>query len=895
MIQENDANPEETREWLDALRAVTDEWGTERANYLIQRLSDWISIRDGNGHAATLTTPYRNTIPPHEEDRLPGDLFMERRIRGIIRWNALAMVMRANQRDGSIGGHISTFASAATLNEIGFNYFFRGPTEDHPGDLIYFQGHSSPGIYARSFLEGRITEKQLDNFRREVDGNGLSSYPHPWLMPDYWQFPTVSMGLGPIQAIYQAHIMKYLTSRGLLDTSDRKIWAFLGDGEMDEPESLGAISKAGREKLDNLIFVINCNLQRLDGPVRGNGKIIQELEAVFRGAGWQVIKVVWGRHWDSLLQADNHGILQQRMDEVVDGEFQNYASRGGEYTREHFFGKSPQLLEMVNHLSDDDIMNLNRGGHDPFKVYAAYSRAVRANGKPTVILAKTVKGYAFGAAAEAQNATHSVKKLDLESLKKFRDRFGIPISDEELKDVPYYRPPEDSQELTYARKMRENLGGPVPQRRSSAQTLKIPGLKVFDAQLKSSGKRELSTTMAFVRILSNLCKDKQIGERVVPIIPDEARTFGMEGMFRQLGIYSSVGQLYDPADSHQVMFYHEDKKGQMLEEGITEAGSFSAWLAAATSYSTNDFPLIPFYIYYSMFGFQRVGDLCWAAGDSQARGFLIGATAGRTTLNGEGLQHQDGHSHLLASTIPNCVSYDPAYACELAVIIQDGLRRMYQERESVFYYITTMNENYRQPELIEDSEEGIIKGMYLLEDGASEEYKVTGKAAADFHLRLLGSGTILREVRGAAAILRKDYKIPVDVWSVTSFNELRRNALEVSRRKLLAPDAEVEAPWVTAQLAGREGPVIAATDYMKLHSDQIRDFVPDSYRVLGTDGFGRSDSRESLRQFFEVDSRFIVLAALTELRDKGVVGNTEITAWMKSKGLDAGKPNPLNQ
>ncbi len=895
MIQENDANPEETREWLDALRAVTDEWGTERANYLIQRLSDWISIRDGNGHAATLTTPYRNTIPPHEEDRLPGDLFMERRIRGIVRWNALAMVMRANQRDGSIGGHISTFASAATLNEIGFNYFFRGPTEDHPGDLIYFQGHSSPGIYARSFLEGRITERQLDNFRREVDGNGLSSYPHPWLMPDYWQFPTVSMGLGPIQAIYQAHIMKYLTSRGLLDTSDRKIWAFLGDGEMDEPESLGAISKAGREKLDNLIFVINCNLQRLDGPVRGNGKIIQELEAVFRGAGWQVIKVVWGRHWDSLLQVDNHGILQQRMDEVVDGEFQNYASRGGEYTREHFFGKSPQLLEMVNHLSDDDIMNLNRGGHDPFKVYAAYSRAVRANGKPTVILAKTVKGYAFGAAAEAQNATHSVKKLDLESLKKFRDRFGIPISDEELKDVPYYRPPEDSQELTYARKMRENLGGPVPQRRSSAQTLKIPGLKVFDAQLKSSGKRELSTTMAFVRILSNLCKDKQIGERVVPIIPDEARTFGMEGMFRQLGIYSSVGQLYDPADSHQVMFYHEDKKGQMLEEGITEAGSFSAWLAAATSYSTNDFPLIPFYIYYSMFGFQRVGDLCWAAGDSQARGFLIGATAGRTTLNGEGLQHQDGHSHLLASTIPNCVSYDPAYACELAVIVQDGLRRMYQERESVFYYITTMNENYRQPELIEGSEEGIVKGMYLLEDGASEEYKVTGKAAADFHLRLLGSGTILREVRKAAAILRKDYKIAVDVWSVTSFTELRRNALAVGRRKLLAPDAEVETPWVTTQLGSREGPVIAATDYMKLHSDQIRDFVPDRYRVLGTDGFGRSDSRESLRQFFEVDSRFIVLAALTELRDKGIVGNTEINSWMKNKGLDAGKPNPLDQ
>ena len=894
MIQQQDANPEETREWLDALRAVTDEWGTERADYLIHRLSDWLSIRDGNGHGATLTTAYRNTIPSHEEDRLPGDLFMERRIRGIVRWNALAMVQRANDRDGSIGGHISTFASSATLYEIGFNYFFRGHTDDHPGDLIYFQGHSSPGIYARSFLEGRLSEKQLDNFRREVDGNGLSSYPHPWLMPDYWQFPTVSMGLGPIQAIYQAHIMKYLDSRGLLAASDRKIWAFLGDGEMDEPESLGAISKAGREKLDNLIFVINCNLQRLDGPVRGNGKIIQELESVFRGAGWQVIKVVWGRHWDPLLQADHNGLLQQRMNEVVDGEFQNYASRGGDYTREHFFGKDPRLLEMVKHLSDDDIMNLNRGGHDPFKVYAAYSRAMRTTGRPTVILAKTVKGYAFGAAAEAQNATHSVKKLDLDSLRKFRDRFGIPIGDEELREVPYYRPPENSPELAYTRKMREGLGGPVPQRRAEAKPLEAPGLETFKAQLKGSGKRELSTTMAFVRMLSSLCKDKRIGERVVPIIPDEARTFGMEGMFSQLGIYSSVGQLYDPSDSKQLMFYREDKKGQMLEEGITEAGSFSAWLAAGTSYSTNDFPLIPFYIYYSMFGFQRVGDLCWAAGDSQARGFLIGATAGRTTLNGEGLQHQDGHSHLLAGTIPNCVSYDPAYACELAVIIQDGLRRMYQERELVFYYITTMNENYHQPELVPGSEEGIIRGMYLLEDGAKADYKPPGKAATNCHLRLLGSGTILREVRQAAAILRKDYHVPVDVWSVTSFSELRRDALAVARRRLLDPDGNAEPPWVTAQLAGREGPVIAATDYMKLHSDQIREFVPDSFRVLGTDGFGRSDSREKLRGHFEVDHRFIVLAALTELRDKDIVGNAEIKSWMKSAGIDPAKPNPLD-
>jgi len=629
--------------------------------------------------------------------------------------------------------------------------------------------------------------------------------------------------------------------------------------------------------------------------VRGNGKIIQELEAVFRGAGWQVIKVVWGRHWDPLLQADEDGALQQRMDEVVDGEYQNYASRGGDYTREHFFGKEPRLLDMVRHLSDEDIMGLNRGGHDPFKVYAAYARAARANGKPTVILAKTVKGYAFGASAEAQNATHSVKKLDIESLRKFRDRFGIPISDKALQDVPYYRPVEDSPELTYTRKMREKLGGAVPQRRTGATPLAVPGLEAFAAQLKSSGKRELSTTMAFVRILNNLCKDKQIGERVVPIIPDEARTFGMEGMFRQLGIYSSVGQLYDPADSHQVMFYHEDQQGQMLEEGITEAGSFSAWLAAATSYSTNDFPLIPFYIYYSMFGFQRVGDLCWLAGDSQARGFLIGATAGRTTLNGEGLQHQDGHSHLLASTIPNCVSYDPAYACELAVIIQHGLQRMFHDCEPVFYYITAMNENYQQPALVVGSEEGIIKGMYLLEDGAAPDYRVSGKAAAGFHLRLPCSGTILRELRKAAAILRAEYRIPTDVWRVTSFTELRKEALAVTRGNLLKPDAEPATPWLTAQLGARKGPVVAATDYMKLHADQIREFVPGSFRVLGTDGFGRSDSREKLREFFEVDYRFVVLAALTELRDADVLDDADILSWMERQGLDPGKSNPLDQ
>jgi len=894
MTQQNDANPEETREWLDALQSVVDEEGIDRAHFLIDKLND-TAIRMGRYVPITsVVTPYSNTIAPIDEERMPGDMFMERQIRGIVRWNALAMVMRANQRDGSIGGHISTFASAATLYDVGFNYFFKGPNEKNEGDLIYYQGHSSPGIYARSFVEGRLEESQLDNFRNEVEGNGLSSYPHPWLMPDYWQFPTVSMGLGPIQAIYQAHLMKYLTNRGLLDNSDRKIWAFLGDGEMDEPESLGAIGKAGRERLDNLIFVINCNLQRLDGPVRGNGKIIQELEGIFRGAGWNVIKVVWGRHWDPLLQADKDGILQARMDEVVDGEYQNYASRGGAYTREHFFGTDPELLKMVEHLSDEDIMALNRGGHDPYKVYAAYAEAVRANGKPTVILAKTVKGYAFGGGAEAQNATHSVKKLDIEALKKFRDRFGIPIDDAKLGEVPYYRPAEDSLELRYMRKMREKLGGSLPQRRAVGQSLKVPSLEIFDAQLKGSGEREQSTTMAFVRMLNALCKDQEIGETVVPIVPDEARTFGMEGMFRQMGIYSAMGQLYDPADSNQVMYYREDKKGQMLEEGISESGAFSAWLAAATSYSTNNCPLIPFYIYYSMFGFQRVGDLSWAAGDSQARGFLIGATAGRTTLNGEGLQHQDGHSHLLASTIPNCVTYDPTYAYELAVIIQDGLRRMYHEQESVYYYITTMNENYVQPEMPAGCEQGIIKGMYLLEDGSSKAYKVTKPVSKDLRLRLLGSGTILREVRKAAEILRKDYSVLVDVWSVTSYNELRREALAVSRENMLSPSKKAKMPFVTEQLGKQSGPVISTTDYMKLYSDQIREFVPDSFRVLGTDGFGRSDSREQLRHYFEVDAKFIVLAALSELKALDLITAKQITDYMKANGIDQDKADPVS-
>ena len=895
MTHDNDVNPEETKEWLDALHSVIKEEGIERAHYLIGRLSNNTARVNPSIPSKSVSSPYCNTIPPSNEDRMPGDMFMERQIRGIVRWNAMAMVMRANQRNASIGGHISTFASSATLYDVGFNYFFKGPSAGHEGDLIYYQGHSSPGIYSRSYLEGRLDETQLDNFREEVKGNGLSSYPHPWLMPDYWQFPTVSMGLGPIQAIYQAHIMKYLSSRNLLDNSDRKVWAFLGDGEMDEPESLGAISKASREKLDNLIFVINCNLQRLDGPVRGNGKIIQELEAVFRGAGWNVIKVIWGRHWDPLFQADTEGVLQSRMDEVVDGEYQNYASRGGAYTREHFFGKSPELLKMVEHLSDDDIMALNRGGHDPFKVYAAYAEAVKSVGKPTVILAKTIKGYAFGASAEAQNATHSVKKLDIESLKKFRDRFGIPIEDKSLGDVPYYRPAEDSLELRYMRKTREPLGGSVPQRRSQTYALKVPAQSVFENQIKGSGEREISTTMAFVRLLSSLCKDEDIGQRIVPIVPDEARTFGMEGMFRQLGIYSSAGQLYDPADSNQVMFYREDKEGQMLEEGITESGSFSAWLAAATSYSVSNYPLIPFYIYYSMFGFQRVGDLCWAAGDSQARGFLIGATAGRTTLNGEGLQHQDGHSHVLSSTIPNCISYDPAYSYELAVIIKDGIRRMYQEMESVFYYITTMNENYQQPEMPKGVEKDIINGMYLLEDGNSKEFKVGKPINKEHRVRLLGSGTILREVRKAAELLRTEYSVAVDVWSVTSFNELRREALEIGRENMLNSDKKPKVPFVTDKLSKQAGPVISATDYMKIHSDQVREFIPDTYRVLGTDGFGRSDSREQLRHFFEVDMKFIAAAALYELKEAGLIDGKILATHYKSLGIDKNKANPIYQ
>jgi len=885
-----DIDRQETQEWEDSIASVIKNQGLSRAQFLLKCLINKATEAGDPLPPDTLITPYRNTIPVSAEEKMPGDMFMDRSIRGIIRWNAMAMVMRANLLALDLGGHISSFASSATLYDVGFNYFFRGETENQMADLVFFQGHSSPGIYSRSFLEGRLTEDQLKHFRQEVDGGGLSSYPHPHLMPDYWQFPTVSMGLGPIQAIYQAHVMKYLDNRDQVKQGDRQIWSFMGDGECDEPESLGAISLAGREKLGNLNFVVNCNLQRLDGPVRGNGKIIQELEGIFRGAGWNVIKVVWGRHWDALLAKDEDGLLQARMDEVVDGEYQTYVSRGGAYTREHFFGKSPELLKMVEHLSDEDIMNLNRGGHDPFKVYAAYKQAVETTDRPTVILAKTVKGYAFSA-VEGQNPAHNTKKLSLDSLKNFRDRFGIPIPDEKLEEVPFYRPAEDSPEMQYMRKRREMLGGVVPQRRKSSSKLETPALSDFSTITEGTGDREISTTMAFVRLISALVKDKKIGQQIVPIVPDEARTFGMEGMFRQIGIYSAKGQLYDPADSGQVMYYREDVKGQILEEGINEAGAMSSWLAAATSYSVHNYPLIPFYIYYSMFGFQRVGDLCWAAGDLQARGFLIGGTAGRTTLNGEGLQHQDGHSHILANTIPNCVTYDPTYAYELAVIIQDGMRRMYQEDESVFYYITTMNENYVQPEMPKGCEEGIKKGMYLLEDGDSKAYKVTSKDK--LRIRLLGSGTILREVRAAAEILRKDYKVSVDVWSATSFNELARDGQAAERWNMLHPEEQPKVSYVEECLSSQEGPVIVSTDYMKLYGEQIRAFVPAPFKVLGTDGFGRSDGRQKLRHFFEVDRSFIVLAALNELAKAGKIEASVVSKAIKIMKLNPEKVNPV--
>jgi len=880
----NDSDQEETKEWLESLQAVIEREGPERAHFLIEHLVEY-TRRSGGYLPYKATTAYINTIPAQLGKKHPGNNELERRIKSLIRWNAMATVVRAGKRGGELGGHIASFASAASLYDVGFNHFFRGP--DHPGggDLVYIQGHSSPGIYARSFLEGRISEQQLDSFRQESDGNGLSSYPHPWLMPDYWQLPTVSMGLGPIMAIYQARFLKYLHNRGIADTSDRKVWCFMGDGESDEPESLGAISLAGREKLNNLIFVINCNLQRLDGPVRGNGKIIQELEGVFRGAGWRAIKVIWGSYWDKLFAKDKDGLLRQRMEEAVDGDYQNYKAKGGAYTREHFFGKYPELRDMVATMSDQDIWRLNRGGHDPHKIYAAYASAVASPEQPTVILAKTVKGYGMGLAGEAQNITHQQKKMDIDSIRQFRDRFGVPVPDEELENVPYYHPGEDSEEVKYLLERRKELGGFIPQRRQQDGSIEAPELGAFDTLLKSSADREFSTTMAFVRSLSLLLRNKRIADRIVPIVADEARTFGMEGMFRQLGIYSSIGQLYTPVDSDQLMFYKEDQKGQILQEGITEAGAMSSWIAAATSYSASGETMIPFYIFYSMFGFQRIGDLAWAAGDMRARGFLIGGTAGRTTLNGEGLQHEDGNSHMISSMVPNCISYDPTFAYELAVIVQDGMRRMFQEGEDVFYYITVENENYTHPEMPEGAEEGIRKGMYLFRQGPDSAKKV----------QLLGSGAILRETIAAANILEQDFGVTADIWSATSFSELRRDGVDSARWSRLNPEHEPRIPWVTECLGDRPGPVIAASDYVRAFADQIRGFLPqEDYIVLGTDGFGRSDTREKLRRFFEVDRYNIAYAALYALYRRELLSVGELISARESLGIDPEKANPVD-
>jgi pyruvate dehydrogenase E1 component len=879
-----DADAQETQEWLDALGAVIQQEGPERAHYLIEKQIE-LARAAGINVPYSANTDYVNTIPPDKEVRSPGDHALEDRIRSFVRWNALAMVLRANKGDSNLGGHIASFASAATLYDVGYNHFWRAASADFGGDLVLMQGHSSPGIYARAFMLGRLTAEQMDHFRREVDGKGLSSYPHPWLMPDFWQFPTVSMGLGPIQAIYQARFMKYLNDRGLVNTEGRKVWCFLGDGEVDEPESLGAIGMAARENLDNLIFVVNCNLQRLDGPVRGNGKIIQELEANFRGAGWNVLKVIWGSYWDPLLARDRLGLLRKRMEECVDGDYQTFKARDGAYVREQFFGKYPELREMVASWSDDDIWRLNRGGHDPHKVYAAYTAAVNHAGQPTVILAKTVKGYGMGEAGEAQNITHQQKKMGTTSLQAFSKRFKLPLSEEQVEKLEYIRPAEDSPEMKYMRARREALGGFLPSRRRKAQALEVPPLSAFDSLLQASGKdREFSTTMAFVRALGVLLKDKSIGKHIVPIVADESRTFGMEGLFRQIGIWSQQGQLYTPQDKDQLMFYKEAKNGQILQEGINEAGAMCSWIAAATSYSTHGVPMIPFFIFYSMFGLQRTGDLWWAAGDSRSRGFLLGGTAGRTTLNGEGLQHEDGHSHVWAAQIPNCIPYDPTFGYEVAVILHDGLRRMYAEQQDVYYYITVMNENYAHPALPKGAEPGILKGMYLFRKGAA------GKGP---RVQLLGSGTILNEVIAAADLLRKDWKVSADVWSCPSFTLLARDGEDCARWNLLNPEAKRRVPYVEQCLKDTTGPVIASSDYVRAFADQIRPYVPREYRVLGTNGFGRSDTREKLRHFFEVDRHWVVLSALTALADEKKIKREVLAKAIKKYGLDPSKPNPM--
>jgi pyruvate dehydrogenase E1 component len=878
-----DIDPIETQEWLESIDSVMRERGPERAHFLLEKLVDF-TRRSGAYLPFKPNTAYLNTISRAQEPDYPGDRSLERRNEAYIRWNALAMVVQANRLNSEYGGHIASYASAATLYEVGFNHFWRAKSASHPGDMIFVQGHSSPGIYARAYLEGRLDESQLLRFRKEVNGGGLSSYPHPWLMPEFWQFPTVSMGLGPMTAIFQARFVRYLEHRGIVPPTDRKVWAFLGDGEMDEPESMGALTMPVRERLDNLIFVINCNLQRLDGPVRGNGKIIQELEAAFLGAGWNVIKVLWGSRWDPLLERDQKGLLKRLMEECVDGEYQNFKSKGGAYTREHFFGKYPELKEMVANMSDEEIWRLNRGGHDPQKVYAAYASAVAFKGGPTVILAKTVKGFGMGKAGEGLNSAHQQKKLGDDALKEVRDRFNIQITDEEIAGLTFRKPGKGSEELKYLQDHRAALGGYLPARSAAAPPLIVPPLEAFSSLLEGTGDREISTTMALVRMLTVLVKDKNIGKHVVPIVPDEARTFGMEGMFRQIGIYSSVGQLYTPQDADQLMFYREDKQGQILEEGINEAGSLCSWLAAATAYANHGVSMVPFYIYYSMFGFQRVGDFIWAAGDSRARGFLIGGTAGRTTLAGEGLQHQDGHSHLVATTVPNCVAYDPTYAYELVVIVQDGLRRMYQEQENIFYYITCMNENYAHPAMPSGVAPGILSGMYLLRIGGRGKVRVT----------LFGSGTILREVLAAAELLEKDFGVPADVYSVTSFSELRKNALAIERHNLLHPNEAQQTTYIKQALGGRTGPFIAATDYLKTVADQIRQWIPGRYSVLGTDGYGRSDSRSELRRFFEVDRHYVVIASLKALADEGKIGMRMVSDAMNTFGINPDKPNPLS-
>lgn len=886
LLNLEDTNPLETKEWIEALEAIIEEEGVERAHFLLEKLIDK-SRRSGAHLPYSATTAYINTIHSSEEEKMPADMDLERKIRSIIRWNAQIMVQRASNKHLELGGHIASFQSSATLYDVAFNHFFRAPNEKDGGDLIFFQGHISPGIYARSFLEGRLSQDQMDNFRQEAFNNGLSSYPHPKLMPSYWQFPTVSMGLGPLQAIYQARFLKYLTNRGIKDCSAQKVYCFIGDGETDEPESLGAIGLAAREGLDNLIFIINCNLQRLDGPVRGNGKIIQELEGEFRGAGWEVLKVIWGGLWDSLLEKDTSGKLLELMEQTVDGEYQNFKQKGGKYTRENFFNKFPETAKLVENLSDNDIWKLNRGGHDPVKVYAAFKKATQTKGRPTVILAKTVKGYGMGSAAEGMNIAHGVKKVDINHLKQFRDRFDLPISDADVESYSYYKPDENSAEVQYLKAKREALGGFVPQRLEKfTNKINIPALADFESITAGSGEREISTTMAFVRVLNVLLKDKELGKNIVPIVPDEARTFGMEGMFRQYGIYSSAGQKYIPQDKDQVSFYKEDLKGQVIQEGINELGAMSSWIAAATSYSVSDCPMIPFYIFYSMFGFQRTGDLCYAAGDQKSRGFLVGGTSGRTTLNGEGLQHEDGHSHILANTIPNCVTYDPTYGYEVAVIIKNGIDRMYGEKqEDIFYYITTLNENYVQPAMPENVEEGIIKGIYKVK---------TFEAKNDFKVKLLGSGSIFQEAIKAAQILSSEYGIKVDIYSVTSYNELTREAQDIERTNLLNLDKKTEVSYIEKVLGSdNENIIISATDYLKSYSEQLRPYIKGSFKALGTDGFGRSDSRENLRKFFEVDTNFIIYTTLAELSRNGKIDKKVAIEAMKKYKIDANKINPI--